>query len=177
MKLHFKLLVVLLILIIISSLAADAPQRRPVDHIGQFNFKVEIDGVVSASFESVEGLESTTEVVEYREGIWTKSARKIPGLTSYSNIILKRGYIFTDELWKWRKKVVDGNVERRSGAIIITGENREEIVRFKFHDAWPVRWRLSTLNGMGNKFLIEELEIAIEKLELSLIKTRKERLR
>lgn len=166
MKFHYKVLIFLLVLVMISSIAAVAPDMRPHDHIGQFNFVVEIDGIVSASFKSVEGLESTTEVVEYRSGIdMIKSQRKIPGLTTYSNIILKRGNIINDELWNWRKKVVDGNVERKNGAIVITGDNGEEIVRFGFLDAWPVRWRLSTLDGMGNKCLIEELEIAIEKLE------------
>lgn len=171
MKFHYKILIVLLILIMISSIAAVVSDGRPHDHIGQFNFRVEIDGVASASFKFVEGLESTTEVVEYRSGMdMIKSQRKIPGLTTYSNIILKRGNIINDELWEWRKKVVDGNVERKSGAIIITGDNNEEIVRFVFHEAWPVRWRLSTLNGMGNKCLIEELELAIEKLERYSIK-------
>ena len=175
MKLHYRLLVVLLVFIMIPNLTAQESQRRPLEHMGQFNFLVEIQGVVSAPFERVEGLESTTEVVEYRDGIWTKSPMKIPGTTKYSNIILKRVFNFTNELWVWRKKVVDGNVERKNGAIIITGENREEMARFKLHGAWPVRWRLSALNRNGNMYLIEELEIAIDKLELHSTKIRRER--
>jgi len=175
MKIQNKLPVILLIMIMIPSLAAQESQRRPLEHMGQISFLVEIDGVISALFERVEGLETTTEVVEYRDGIWTKSPMKIPGATKYSNIILKRVYIFTNELWEWRKKVVDGNVERRNGFIIITGEDRVELVRFKFHDGWPVRWKLSTLNRNGRMFLIEELEIAIDKLELHATKTRRER--
>ncbi|MFC2163783.1 phage tail protein [Acidobacteriota bacterium] len=173
MKLHYGLRVILLVLIMISSLAADAPQRKPIEPVDQFNFLVEIEGVVSAPFERVEGLESTTQVVEYRDGIWANSPRKIPGTTTYSNIILKRSYIYTYELWNWRKKVVDGNVERKNGTIIITGKNREEMARFKFHGAWPVRWRLSALNRNGNIYLIEELEIAVDKLELQPTRTRR----
>ncbi len=173
MKLHYRLPVVLFVLIMVSSLAAQESQRRPLEHMGQFTFLVEIQGVVSAPFERVEGLETTTEVVEYRDGIWTKSPMKIPGTTKYSNIILKRGYIFTDELWVWRKKVADGNLERKNGSIIITGEDRVELARFKFHNAWPVRWKLSTLNREGGMFLIEELELAIDKLELFTSKRRR----
>lgn len=164
MKFIYKVLIVLIVLILISSITALAPVRKPRDHIGQFNFLVEIDGVVSAAFKVVEGLESTTEVIEYRSSNDSISM-KIPGVTTYSNIILKRGYVTNDELWKWRKKVVECNVERKNGAIIIMGNNREEIIRFEFNDAWPVRWKLSTLNSMGKMSLIEELEIAIEKLE------------
>jgi len=166
MKHHHKLLATLFIFVMISSMAADATQRDQREDIVQLNFFVEIDGVVSASFMSVEGLESTTEAIEFREGIWAKNARKIPGNTSYSNIILKRVFTFTTELWRWRKKVADGNVERRNGTIIITGGNKDQTVRFKFYDAWPARWTLSTHEGREKRYLIEELEIAVDKLEL-----------
>ena len=112
MKLHRKELVVLLVLVMMSSIAPIAPNRSQHEDMVQLNIFVEIDGVVSASFTSVEGLESTTEAIEFREGIWTKSARKIPGNTSYSNIILKRVFTFTTELWKWRKKVADGKATK-----------------------------------------------------------------
>jgi phage tail-like protein len=147
---------------------ADASSRNQRENIVQINFFVEIDGVVSASFMAVEGLESATEAIEFHEGIWSKSVRKIPGRTSYSNITLKRIYMFSPELWKWRKKVADGNVERRNGRIIITGGIGEKTVRFEFQDAWPVRWKLSTLEDRRNMRLVEELEIAIENLEMSL---------
>jgi len=166
MKRHHTLPAILFVFFIIPSMAADATQRDQREDIVQLNFFVEIDGVVSASFMSVEGLESTTEAIEFREGIWAKSARKIPGNTSYSNIILKRVYTYNAELWKWRKKVVDGNVERRNGTIIISGENRDQTVRFKFYDAWPARWTLSTHEDRENRYLIEELEIAVDKFEL-----------
>ena len=42
--------------------------RRAHDHIGQFNFKMEIDGVTQAAFRNVEGLDSETEVIEYQDG-------------------------------------------------------------------------------------------------------------
>jgi len=170
MKRQYRLPVALFIVLLTSSVSAGDPCRSQEDHVVQFNFLVEIDGVVSASFLSVEGLESKTEALEFREGIWAKSARKIPGNTSYSNIILKRVFPFKTELWKWRKKVVDGNVERRNGTIIITGETIEETVRVKFYDAWPARWRLSTHDGRGNKYLIEELEIAVDNIELQMVR-------
>ena len=90
------------------------PNRRPFDHIGNYNFKVEINGVTVAAFTEVSGLESVTEVVETSDGDGLP-IRKRPGRTTYSNIVLSRGYINTDELWLWRKAVADGMVERKSG--------------------------------------------------------------
>ncbi|NIM91631.1 MAG: phage tail protein [Candidatus Aminicenantes bacterium] len=169
MRFSYKVLIVLVILIMTSSIAALAPESRPHDPIGQFHFRVEIDGITTAAFKVVEGLESSSEVVEYRSGM-DPFLRKMPGITKYSNIILKRGYVTNDELWNWRKKVVEGNIERKSGSIVITRSNREQILRIDFYDAWPVRWKLSTLDSMGNECLIEELEIAVEKLERYSIK-------
>ena len=71
------------------------PNRRGFDHIGNFNFKVEIEGVTQGAFKNVEGLDSETEVVEFQDGE-DIVLRKRPGRTKYSNLTLKRGYINTE---------------------------------------------------------------------------------
>jgi phage tail-like protein len=140
------------------------PNRREHDHIGNFNFKVEIEGVTVGAFQEVSGLESITEVIEYQDGA-DIILRKRPGRTKYSNIVLKRGFTATDDLWTWRKAVVDGKVERKSGSIIIAGDDASEIMRYNFFEAWPCRWRSSMLDGKGHGVVIEEVEIALEKIE------------
>jgi phage tail-like protein len=165
MKLYPRLLFVLFVLIMIPSISADTPDQRQNEYPVQFNILVEIDGIVSATFESVEGLESKTSIIEYKDATWSKSPRKIPGFTTYSNIILRRSYTFANKLWQWRQMIVDGNLERKNGAIIITGRDRQEMVRFVFKNAWPVRWKLSTHDDNGNRRLVEEIELAIEGLE------------
>ena len=141
------------------------PNRREFDHIGNYNFKVEISGVTVAAFQEVSGLEVTTEVIETQDGD-DLLLRKRPGRTSYSNIVLKRGYTATDELWTWMKAVVDGKVERKSGSVILMGDDGfTEIVRYNFFEAWPCRWKGFVLDGKGTGVAVEELEIAIEKIE------------
>ena len=61
------------------------------DPFRNFNFIVEIDGITTAGFLSVEGLEARIEVVEYRTGNEDITSRKLPGLKSFGNIILRRG--------------------------------------------------------------------------------------
>ena len=141
------------------------PNRRDFDHIGSFNFRVEINGVTEGPFIYVSGIESQSEVIEYRNGA-DNLTRKIPGRTSYSNIVMRRGYNNVDDLWEWRKSVTNGVINRRNGSIIILGADAEtEIIRFNFFQAWPCRYELGQFNGEVDSVLIEEIEIVTEKIE------------
>lgn len=140
------------------------PNRREFDHIGSFNFNVEIEGVTQGSFLEVEGLESITDVAHTANGDDT-IRRKRPGRTTYSNLILRRGFNGNSELWDWRKAVTDGRIERKSGSIIISGDDGSEILRYNIFETWPCRWMLSKLNAAGHETLIEEVELVIEKIE------------
>ena len=140
------------------------PNRRQFDHIGRYNFKVEINGVTQGAFMDVEGLESMTDVVEFNDGD-SDFVRKRPGLTKCSNITLKRGFVNTDELWTWRNAVIEGQVERKNGSIIICDDSGGEIVRYNFFEAWPCRWKLSALQANESKALFEVIELVVEKIE------------
>ena len=49
-----------------------------VDPYGNFNFRVEIDGITRAAFSEVTGLDSTIESTDYREGGENTTVRKLP---------------------------------------------------------------------------------------------------
>lgn len=141
------------------------PTRRDIDAIGHFNFKVEIEGVTQGPFIAVEMLESATAVIESKRGndLWV---RKTPGRHGYGNIVLRRAYTGDDTLWTWRKAVTDGKVERKAGSIIIADGTAEgEITRFNFFEGWPCRWCLGTWDADSDGFLVEEIEITVEKIE------------
>jgi phage tail-like protein len=140
------------------------PNRRAFDHIGNYNFKVEIEGVTVGAFMEVSGLESTTEVLETGDGD-DLNVRKRPGRTSYTNIVLRRGFTNTDELWKWRQQVVNGQVERKSGSIVLCDDTGGEIMRYNFFEAWPCRWKSSMLSARERGTVFEEIEIVVEKIE------------
>lgn len=131
-----------------------------------FNFIVEIDGVQSAGFAECSGLSSETDVIEYREGNERSGLRKIPGLTKYANIVLKRGMTRSRDLWLWRKTVVDGVVERRAGTIVILDDDHKAVARFRFREGWPSKWEGPKLNAKSSEVAIETLEIVHEGLEL-----------
>ena len=138
--------------------------RRAHDHIGAYNFKIEINGVTVGAFRNAEGMDSETEVIEYQDGD-DIVLRKRPGRTKYNDITLKRGYTSSDELWRWRKTVMDGKVERKDGSIILCNDNGDEIMRYNFYEAWPVKWKGFTLDGKGADVAVEEISLALERWE------------
>lgn len=134
------------------------------DPYAAFNFRVEIDGVALAAFSEVSGLESETEVIEYRTGTESNAVRKLPGLTKHANIVLRRGVTQDAELWHWRMTVEDGQVDRRNGSIVLLDDDRSEVLRWNFLEGWISKWVGPTLNATGNEVAIETIEIAHEGL-------------
>ncbi|HET6420519.1 MAG TPA: phage tail protein [Geobacteraceae bacterium] len=132
------------------------------DPYRSYNFLVEIDGITRAGFRECSGLDSTQDPIDYREGGEALHVRKLPGLVKYSNISLKRGITDDAELWDWRKKAMDGTVERKNGSIILLDDTGAEKLRWNFVEGWPTKWTGPTFNATGNEVAIETLEIVHE---------------
>ena len=134
------------------------------DPYRQYNFSLELDSSIAAQFSEVGGLDSTQDVVEYREGDQNLTVRKLPGLVKYSNITLKKGITVDNQaLWDWRMKTTSGEIERfKSIAIILMDDTQNPVVRWELTDAWPVKWTGPDLNASGNSVAIETIEVAHE---------------
>ena len=144
------------------------PDGKRNDPYGQFNFLIEIDGVVQGGFSEASGLTTDTNIIEYREGAEQHgTTRKLPGLIKYNNIVLKRGWTKDKALWAWRKKVIDGKTQRNSGSIVLLDEARNEALRWNFREGWPTKWEGPALNAKTSEVAVETLEIAHEGLELA----------
>ena len=133
------------------------------------NFLVDLEGEgVVAAFMECSGLESETEVIEYRTGDEkVNSARKLPGLTKFSNITLKRGVIGAAGLYEWRQKVIDGQVERRNFSITLLDESRNAVYKWDIRNAWPCRMTGPKLVAGQSGVAIEEIEICHEGYSVS----------
>src|SRR6476646_1734393 len=132
------------------------PDGKRNDPYGQFNFLIEIDGVVKGGFSEVSGLTTDTNIVEYREGHEGQgTTRKLPGLMKYNNIALKRGWTKDRSLLNWRKQVIDGKTKRASGAIVLLDEARQAALRWEFREGWPCKWEGPPLNGKTSEVAIE----------------------
>jgi phage tail-like protein len=138
----------------------------PLPLKGNYNFLLEIAGVVQGRFANVTGLSAEIEVVEFREGGDDGVIRKIPGRTIYGDITLERGYTATDDLWSWLQDIIDGELVRKNGSIRVTSHNGSELVRFNFFNAWPSKYELGVGVANGNDIAIEELTLTVERIEL-----------
>jgi|SRR5215470_20429659 phage tail-like protein len=142
-----------------------AQTGQRVDPFRNFNFLVELDGIAQASFTECSGLSTTTEVIENREGGDNVTVRKLPGKTSYSDISLKWGLTDSTELWDWRQQIVDGNIVRKNGSIVVFDlANSTEVARWNFVRAWPTKWEGPNLSAKGNDIAIDTLVLAHEGL-------------
>jgi phage tail-like protein len=135
------------------------------DPFAAFNFLVDIGGA-TAGFSEVSGLTTETDVIEYRTGAMDITVTKLPGLKKFTNIMLKRGFSNTKELWEWRKTVIDGKTERRDGTITLLNEARQSALQWNFYYGWPSKWEGPTMNAKTNEVAIETLTITCEKIEL-----------
>ena len=134
----------------------------------KFNFSVEIDGITVGGFTECSGIDSETDIIEYREGNEkTNTVRKLPGLTFYSNLILKKGVTGSLGLYNWRKSVIDGLIDRKNLSVILLDENRQPVSRWIFKNAWPCRMSGPELNAIGSDVAIEEIEICYEGFEIA----------
>lgn len=137
------------------------------DPYQQFNFLVEIDGITRAGFTECSGLTTDTDVIDYREGNdATMNVRKLSGLRKYTNITLKRGYTQDTGFWEWRKKIINGEMDRRSASVILMDEERNEVLRWNIREAWISKWDSGPFNAKTSDVAIETIELVHEGLEL-----------
>jgi phage tail-like protein len=141
------------------------PTGQVPDPNGNFNFLVEIDGIARAAFQQCTGFDSAIDVIEHREGGQNTTVRKLPGLTKYSNIVLKWGMSDDRDLYDWHRQAITGDIVRKNGSIVLLNRRGEEVARWNFFRAWPSKYDGPDMNAEGNDVAIESLELAHEGLE------------
>ena len=131
-------------------------------------YLLEIDGIVKAGFSECTIPESSTEVVEYREGTDPPTVRKLGSLVEYGELTLQWGV--TDdsmELFEWWQLVERGDVDeaRRPIAVVILDEEGDPGPRWEFRDAWCRQYEAPDLEATGTDVAVESMEIVHEGVE------------
>ncbi|RFN58197.1 phage tail protein [Marixanthomonas ophiurae] len=135
-----------------------------MEEIPLVNFHFSVDwGGTKIGFTEVTGLDMEYEVLEYRHGASPEfSTQKLPGLTKYNDIVLKRGVLSGDnELFEW----FNGfrlSKERRDITISLLDESHEPTAVWKVQYAWPVSIKYSKLHSTKTEIFIERMELAHE---------------
>jgi len=137
------------------------------DPYKNFRFVIEIDGIVQAGFSEATIPDSTSDIIEYREGNELPYLRKLPGLTKYGNLTLKWGITDSMELYNWRKLVEQGKIKnaRRNIAVILMDEEGNPASRWEFAAAWPSKYDAPDLSAKTKDIAIETLEIVFEAMQ------------
>lgn len=136
------------------------------DPFAQYNFVIEIDDVQVAGFTEVGGLSTETDVIEYREGTDRNRMRKLVGISKFGNITLKKGMTLNRDLWEWRKTTLDGQSDRRNGAIVLRDEAGVDQLRWEFYEGWVSKYEGPAMNSTANEAAIETIEIVSEEVVL-----------
>ncbi len=138
----------------------------------KFHFELEWGGT-RLGFTEVTGLDFETEVIEYREGnLPTYNKTKQPGLTKYTDVVLKRGIVLDDlEFFtQWVKTAMFQEIKeqyRRTVTIKLLNEEHKAIMVWTLSKAWPSKIQSTDLKADGNEVAIETLTFVHEGLVMS----------
>jgi len=134
-----------------------------------FSFHVEIDQLDIGAFKEASGVDSETEIIEYKEvGPNGKMIiKKVPGAMKWADITLKKCIDTSLYLWDWRHQVETGAIKdaRRNGSIVLYDSEQVEVGRWNFTAGWPSKWKGADLNAGENNIAVEEVTITHEGLE------------
>lgn len=143
-----------------------ARRTTPFDPYARFNFKLEIDGITVAGFTEVTGLNAEVATIDYREGHETLTTRKLPGLSKFGNITLKRGVTQELDIFKWIDQGMKGDVDRKQSiSIVLNDEQHKEAARWNLLNVWPTKYMAPDLKADASEIAIETLEFVHEGVE------------
>ncbi|SRR6266498_2882010 len=132
-----------------------------------FNFQLEIDGIPLGAFSECSGLTAEVGAVDYREGIDLQpNVRKLPGLTTFTEITMKRGCTKDDSLWLWYNNIFAGVADRRNVTIILMDEEHKPVLRWHAENAWVKKIEGPSFKASGNEIAIESVSLVHEGLTI-----------
>lgn len=145
----------------------------------KMNFLVTVDQITGiAAFSEVTGIESTVEMIEFRQGnAHSLAPVKIPGLVKHGNVTLKMGYTLESGFKTWIQECVSetrGQMPRYDVTIelidINIGSPNTEVTTpqgnriWVLTDAWVTKYNAPDMDAKTSDVAIESVEIAYEEL-------------
>ena len=133
-----------------------------------FYFDLSISGELekdTGSFLEVSGISAKMEYQQIKERGENRFVYKVPGRVSYDDLVLKRGLMRKDSaIAKWCIETLNdelnGSIEPKSLEVKLidaNGDNSNPIIIWRFINAYPINWSLSSLDSMNDEIVIESL--------------------
>jgi phage tail-like protein len=135
----------------------------------KFYFSVQLGDDTTVSFQEVDGLDSETQVIEYRHGNSPVFYPiKMPGLGKVSNVTMRKGIFVNDaKFWDWYNEIKMNTIERRTVIISLLDETGTPRRTWTLNNAWPTKITGTDLKSEGNEVAIESIEVAYETLTVA----------
>jgi len=135
----------------------------------KFYFSVQLGDDKSISFQEVDGLNSETQVIEYRHGnspIFYPI--KMPGLGRVGNVTMRKGiFVKDDKFFKWYSEIKLNVIKRRTVVVNLLDEAGNPKMTWTLNNAWPTKITGTDLKSEGNEVAVESVEIAFETLTIA----------
>jgi len=143
-------------------------QSQTIWPLPKFHFNVKW-GSEQMSFQEVSGLDTETQIIEYRHGDNPVfSAIKMPGIAKFGNITMKKGIFVSDnKFWDWYSQIKMNTIARITVTISLLDESGAPTMVWTLTNAWPTKITGTDLKSDGNEVAIETIEIAHEGLVIA----------
>lgn len=148
---------------------AGEAQDQSIWPLPKFHFSVDIGDQKDLAFQEVTGLETETQIIEYRGGNSKQFATvKMPGISKVGNVTLKKGIFVKDnKFWDWYSQISMNLIKRVPVVIKLLDEKGNPTMVWTLQNAWPTKISGTDLKADGNEVAVESLEIAHEGLTVA----------
>ncbi|PCI93941.1 MAG: phage tail protein [Flavobacteriales bacterium] len=148
-------------------MAVDGSKENSVWPMPKFRFEVDLGTELKGvAFQEVSGMDVENQIIEYRKSNSPLfSTEKMPGITKYSNITMKRGIFVNDNtFWDWHAEISMNTIKRRTVLIKLLDENGKVTMQWQLNNAWPTKITSTDLKSDGNEVAVDTIEIAHEQI-------------
>ena len=148
-------------------MADDGSKEGATWPMPKFRFEVDFGtDLKGIAFQEVSGMDVENQIIEYRHGNSPLfSTQKMPGITKYGNITMRRGvFVNDDSFWKWHQEILMNTIKRRTVLIKLLDEAGKVTMQWQLNNAWPTKITSIDLKSDGNEVAVDSIEIAHEQL-------------
>ncbi|WP_123388012.1 phage tail protein [Paraburkholderia sp.] len=134
----------------------------------KFYFSVDIGSQTNLPFQEVSGLDTETQVIEYRAGNnKVFSTIKMPGIAKFGNVTLKKGIFVKDnKFFDMYSKISMNLIARVTVTIKLLDQSGSPTMVWTLANAWPTKITGTDLKSDGNEVAVETIEFAHEGLKV-----------
>jgi phage tail-like protein len=135
----------------------------------KFYFSVQLGDDKDVTFQEVDGLDSETQIIEYRHGNSPVFyPLKMPGLGRVGNVTMRKGiFVGDNKFWTWYNEIKLNTIKRRTVVISLLDETGQAKRTWTLNNAWPTKITGTDLKSEGNEVAVESIEIAYQTLTVA----------